>query len=168
MIELNSGVCFSACCMVMLMGCGDAAARADVDADTEMWPRRVTLTTLEVGMGETIRLSDGVITDDGDLRVQQAMVISLGSAAAESFCEKGTSFTSLDAIPTDVASCTDWQGVAYLSGASIHESDESNSIGLGLLVWDAQHESLYRLRVLGDSYEVPFVATATFEYEPVP
>lgn len=172
MIELSWRVCIGAWCVALLMGCGDASAEADADAgtiaDAGMWPRRVTLTTLVVGEGDFVRLSDGALADDGDLGVQQAMVISLRSATAESLCEKGPSFASLAAIPTDLASCTDWVPVAYLSGTSIHESDESYSIGLGLLVRDAQHEALYRLRVLGDSYEATGVATATFEYEPVP
>ena len=163
---LNRRGSIGAWCVVLLMGCGDASAEADADAG--MWPRRVTLTAPGVGMGDFIRLSDGVIADDGDLGVQQAMVISLRSATPESFCEKGTSFVSLAAIPIDVASCTDWGPVAYLSGTSIHASDESYRIGLGLLVRDAQHAALYRLRVVGDSYEATGVATATFEYEPVP
>ncbi|WP_437488879.1 hypothetical protein WME75_09605 [Sorangium sp. So ce1014] len=95
------------------------------------------------------------------------MVISLRSTAAESICERGTSFAALAEIPTDVDGCSSWTAFASLSGTSIHESDESYRIGLGLLVWDAEHAALYRLRVLGDSYDVTVGSTATFEYEPV-
>lgn len=168
MIGSDWRVCIGAWGVALLMGCGDASAEPEAEAEAGMWPRRVTLTTPRVGEGDVIRLSDGVLADDGDLGVQQAMVISLRSATAESFCEKGTSFASLAAIPTDVASCTDWVPVAYLSGTSIHASDESSRIGLGLLVRDAPHAALYRLRIVGDSYEATGIATATFEYEPVP
>jgi hypothetical protein len=167
MTGLDLRVRVGACCVVFLMGCGDAPPMDDADA--EMWPKRVTLTTPQAGAeGERIRLSDGVIAVDGDFGIQQAMVISLRSAAAGSFCEKGMSFASLAAIPTDVASCTDWSQVAYLSGTTLHTSEESYAIGVGLLVRDAQHEALYRLLILGDSYAATGVATATFEYEPVP
>ncbi|WP_437289822.1 hypothetical protein [Sorangium sp. So ce406] len=126
------------------------------------------MTSKTVGSGEHVRLADGTVSDAGDLGVQWAMVISLRSAAAESICERGTSFAALADIPTDVAGCSSWSPIAYLSATTIHESDESYRIGLGLLVWDAERAALYRLRVLGDSYDATAGATATFEYEPVP
>lgn len=135
-------------------------------ADAGMWPRTVTLTARDLGTGDHVRLSDGTVSDAGDLGVQSSRVISLRSTAAESICERGTSFAALADIPTDVAGCSSWTPIAYLSATTIHESDESYRIGLGLLVWDAEHAALYRLRVLGDSYGVTVGSTATFEYEP--
>ncbi|WP_433931434.1 hypothetical protein AB3662_44520 [Sorangium cellulosum] len=138
-------------------------------SDAGMWPKTVTLTVQELGnVGEHVRLSDGAVSDAGDLGVQSSRVIALRSPAGESICEMGTSFAALADIPTDAAGCATWAPVAYLSASSIHESDESYRIGLGLLVWDADRAALYRLRVLGDSYDVSAGSTATFEYEPVP
>lgn len=136
-------------------------------SDAGMWPRTVTLTSQDIGTGNYVRLSDGAVSDVGDLGIQSSRVISLRSTAAESICERGTSFAALGDIPTDVDGCSSWTPIAYLSGTTIHESDESYRIGLGLLVWDAEHAALYRLRVLGDSYDVAAGSTATFEYEPV-
>ncbi|XXX79855.1 hypothetical protein WMF30_13880 [Sorangium sp. So ce134] len=147
-------------------GGGGAGSTAPSDAGT--WPRTVTLTAKEIGTGDYVRLSDGTVSDAGDLGIQSAMVISLRSAAPESICERGTSFAALADVPTDVAGCSSWAPIAYLSGTTIHESDESYRIGVGLLVWDAEHVTLYRLRVLGDSYDVTAGSTATFEYEPAP
>ncbi|WP_437733508.1 hypothetical protein [Sorangium sp. So ce1335] len=137
-------------------------------SDTAAWPRTVTLAVQGIGeIGEHVRLSDGAVSDAGDLGVQSSRVIALRSPADGSICEVGTSFASLADIPSDVAACSEWAPVAYLSATSIHVSDESYRIGLGLLVWDAEHAALYRLRVLGDSYDVAAGSTATFEYEPV-
>ncbi|AUX42126.1 uncharacterized protein SOCE26_035530 [Sorangium cellulosum] len=143
----------------------DTGSAAPSDAD--VWPRTVTLTSPEFGDGDYVRFSDGAVSDAGDLGIQWGRVISLWSTAAESVCERGTAFPTLADVPTDVADCSGWTQFAYLSATTIHESDESYSIGLGLLVWDAEHGALYRLRVIGDSYGVTAGSTATFEYEPV-
>ena len=57
---------------------------------------------------------------------------------------------------------------AYLSATSLHTTEESYVIGLGLLLWNREHTTLYRLRVVGDSYDAQGMSTATFDYEPVP
>ncbi|WP_437779297.1 hypothetical protein [Sorangium sp. So ce1097] len=135
--------------------------------DPGVWPKTVTLAVQGIGeAGEHVRLSDGTVSDAGDLGVQLSRLVALRSAAADSICEMGMSYAALADIPIDVAGCS-WSPVAYLSATSIHESDESYRIGLGLLVWDAERATLYRLRVLGDSYDVTGASTATFEYEPV-
>jgi hypothetical protein len=165
--------------LALTVGCGgsvdvedDTGAAASSDAgvsptaDAGVWPRTVTLTSRDIGAGDHVRLSDGTVSNDGDLGVQSSRVISLRSAVAESICERGTSFAALADIPTDVAGCSSWTSIAYLSATTIHESDESYRIGLGLLVRDAEHAALYRLRLLGDSYGVTVGSTATFEYEP--
>ncbi|WP_437634047.1 hypothetical protein [Sorangium sp. So ce854] len=144
-----------------------ATTPPDDPGDPGVWPKTVTLAVQGIGeVGEHVRLSDGTVSDAGDLGVQSSRVISLQSATTDSICEVGTSFAALADIPADVAGCS-WVPIAYLSATSIHESEESYRIGLGLLVWDAERATLYRLRVLGDSYDVTGGSTATFEYEPV-
>lgn len=132
------------------------------------WPKTVTLAVQNIGeAGEHVRLSDGTVSDAGDLGAHMSRSTYLRSPVEGSVCEVGASFARLADIPTDVAACSEWASLAHLSALTIHESDESYRIGLGLLVWDAEHGALYRLRVLGDSYDVTAGSTATFEYEPV-
>lgn len=138
------------------------------------WPKRVTLETPGVATeSDGVRLADGaIVADGGDLNLFQAMVLSLGSPTEGSVCAKGT-FTALSDIPAEVDDCPaalsgTWEQRAYLSAASVHTSEESYVIGLGLLVRDEEHTALYRLRVAGDSYDAQGVSTATFDYEPVP
>ncbi|WP_438025609.1 hypothetical protein [Sorangium sp. So ce233] len=132
------------------------------------WPKTVTLAVQNIGeAGEHVRLSDGTVSDAGDLGAHMSRSTYLQSPVEGSVCELGTSFAKLADIPTDVAACSRWASRAYLSALSIHESNESYRIGIGLLVWDAERAALYRLRVLGDSYDVIAGSTATFEYEPV-
>ncbi|MGK3998588.1 hypothetical protein [Sorangium sp. So ce1024] len=136
--------------------------------DPGVWPKTITLAVQGIGRnGEHVRLSDGAVSDAGDLGVQLSRQVALRSPVDGGICEVGMSFARLADIPTDVAACSQWTPIAYLSATSIHESDESYVIGLGLLVWDAEQDALYRLRVLGDSYDMDGNATATFEYEPV-
>jgi len=139
------------------------------------WPRRVTLETPGlVDPSPAIHLADGTLDDtDGDLRLHQTMVLTLRSPTAESVCTKGT-FANLTDIPTTVDDCPGtpstpvWHDFAYLSAATIHTTEESSSIGLGLLVRDAEHSTLYRMRILGDSYSADTGrSTVTFDYEPV-
>ncbi|KYF81686.1 hypothetical protein BE17_52200 [Sorangium cellulosum] len=150
------------------VGQDDTGTTPPVDpGDPGVWPKTVTLAVQGIGeLGEHVRLADGTVSDAGDVGVQSSRVIALRSPAADSICEMGLPYAALTEIPTDVAGCS-WVPVAYLSGTSIHESGESYRIGLGLLVWDAERATLYRLRVLGDSYDVTTGSTATFEYEPV-
>ncbi|WP_437478081.1 hypothetical protein WME75_29570 [Sorangium sp. So ce1014] len=137
-------------------------------SDTGVWPKTVTLAVQNFGeVGEHVRLSDGAVSDAGDLGVELTRFISLRSPVGGSICEVGRSFAELADIPTDVAACSEWFSTVNLTWRFTHESDESEVIGFGLLVWDAEHAALYRLRVLGDSYDVNAGSTATFEYEPV-
>lgn len=155
--------------LLLLAGCD-----VETTPTPPSWPKRVTLAT-QVAATESdgVRLEGGaVVADDGDLSLYQAMVLSLGSPSPGSVCAKGT-FTVLGDIPAEVDTCPaalsgTWEQRAYLSAATVHPSEESTVIGLGLLVWDEEHTALYRLRVVGDSYDAQGVSTATFDYEPVP
>lgn len=140
------------------------------------WPRRVTLETPGlVEPSPAIRLADGSLdAEAGDLRLHQTMILSLRSPTAETVCNKGT-FASLADIPTSEDGCPGdplspvWHDFADLGGATIHTPEESSSIGLGLLIRDAGLTTLYRVRILGDSYSAETgVSTVTFDYEPVP
>lgn len=155
--------------LLFLAGC-------DMEAPPAPWtgPKRVTLVTRAAGNeSDGMQLADGaIVAGDGDLNLYQAMVLSLGSPTPGSLCEKGT-FSALSDIPTDVDTCPaalsgTWGQRAYLGAAIVHTSEESDAIGLGLLVWNEEHTALYRLRVAGDSYDAQGVSTATFDYEPVP
>ncbi|WP_437631347.1 hypothetical protein [Sorangium sp. So ce854] len=118
--------------------------------DTGVWPRTVTLAVQDLGeVGEHVRLSDGAVSDAGDLGVGLTRFTSLRSPVAGSICEVGRSFAELADIPTDVAARSEWFSVVNLTWIFTHESDGSEAIGVGLLVWDAEHGALYRLRVLG-------------------
>jgi hypothetical protein len=110
----------------------------------------------------------------GDFNLQVAMQLRLDSPTAESFCSKDK-YASLAEVPTNQDTCSSifgesamWQRVFHLSGSGLHTSDESPYIGVGVLVRDASHQALYRMRILGDSYDDKGHSTATFEYEPVP
>ncbi|APR88406.1 hypothetical protein A7982_13755 [Minicystis rosea] len=153
---------------MFLGGCG-----AETSAEPT-WPKRVTIVTESAAQeGDGVRLADGVIVaGGGDLRLYQAMVLSLSSPTPDSLCEKGT-FASLAEIPTATNACpkayaSAWGQRVYLSGSTVHTSEESYVIGLGLLVRDEDHAAVYRLRVVGDSYDMEGRSTATFDYEPVP
>jgi len=154
--------------LLLLGGC-------DMDTTTtETWPMRVTLVTqLAANQSEGVQLADGaILAGDGDLSLDQAMVLSLSSPAPDSLCEKGT-FTALSDIPTELDTCPaaasgTWGQRVYLSAAAPHTSEESNVIGLGVLVRNEEHTALYRLRVVGDSYDDQGVSTATIAYEPAP
>ncbi|KYF63433.1 hypothetical protein BE11_10205 [Sorangium cellulosum] len=147
---------------------GEDDTGTESPSDAGAWPKTVTLAVQSIGeAGEHVRLSDGTVSDAGDLGAHMSRLTYLRSPVEGSLCEMGASFARLADIPTDVAACSEWASLAYLSALSIHESSESYRIGLGLLVWDAEHTALYRLRVLGDSYDVAAGSTATFEYEPV-
>jgi hypothetical protein len=163
--------CAAAALASWVAGCGSPSP--DVAAAT--WPKKVTLEadiTMTPG-GDGIRLSDGArVTGQGDFNLQAAMVLRLQSPAEESFCSKDK-YASLAEVPTDQNTCsamfgesTMWRSFLHLSGSGPHTNDESPFVGMGVLVRDASHQALYRMRILGDSYENLHV-TATFEYEPV-
>ena len=163
-----------------LVGCGMettpiGAGSAGTSGSTEpAWPKRVTLVTqLGATQSNGVQLEEGdIIAGEGDLKLDQAMVLSIATPTPESLCEKGT-FAALGDIPTAVDACPaaptgTWEKRVYLSAASLHTSEESTVIGLGLLVRNEDHTALYRLRVVGDSYDAEGMSTATFDYEPVP
>lgn len=138
------------------------------------WPKRITLVTHLAGNpGDGVRLADGMpVAGKGDLSLYQAMVLSIASPAPDSICEKGK-FASLSDIPTEVDVCPEaymgaWKQRTYLSASTVHTSEESYVIGLGLLLRNEEHTALYRVRVIGDSYDMEGKSTATLDYEPVP
>ncbi|WP_437297201.1 hypothetical protein [Sorangium sp. So ce426] len=146
---------------------GEDDAGATSPSDIGVWPKTVTLAVQNMGeVGEQVRLSDGAVSDAGDLGVEFTRFVRLRSPVDGSVCTVGESFAKLADVPTDATACSEWWPFVNLSHISTHENDESYRIGLGLLVWDAEHAALYRLRVLGDSYNAAG-STATFEYEPV-
>jgi len=137
------------------------------------WPRRVTLVTNHSEEGTpALKLAEGtLLAEGGDIHLALAYVLSL-RGSPDSVCEKGT-FDALGDVPTDLDTCPaassgTWGPSAYLDASWLHTQEESNVIGLGLLVWDEAHTTVYRLRVLGDSYDEQGQATVTFDYEPVP
>jgi hypothetical protein len=139
-------------------------------AGEETWPKQVTLHASADDEGEGVRLVDGVVVKHGgDLYFAEPRVFVLGARGEGTFCEKGP-YDSLAAVPTDEGSCTRGTaaGQVYLGGAAFDFPGEgTGSIGLGVLVRDATHGVLYRLRVLGVGY-VKEGAMLRFEYEPVP
>ena len=147
----------------------DAPALRDVAGP---WPRRVTLSHRLGEPSESLRLADGTIVPaPADLDFNQGKVLSLRTPAGDGICEKGV-FASLAAVPVDGGTCPasktkGWTPLLYLSAASIHRPEESQVGGASMLVRDAGGGTLYRARMISDSYEVG-LATATLEYEPVP
>jgi len=160
---------------LLLLDCAAEPRSTESTGPTEsVWPQRVTLVTTGAGVGsDSVQFADAaIIAGDGDLRLHQAMVLSIRSPTPESVCEKGK-FAALDDIPTDLDACPaalsgTWGTAAYLDAATLHTSDESYAAGLGFLVRDRDHTALYRLRVVGDSYDAQGRSTVTFDYEPVP
>ncbi|WP_438003321.1 hypothetical protein WME89_31055 [Sorangium sp. So ce321] len=156
--------------LLFVGGCGGTEAVPEESTG----PRRVTLVTPSAATeSDGVRLADGaIVAGGGDLSLYQAMVLSLSSPTPGSLCAKGI-FSALGDVPTEVDTCPagltgSWEQRTYLSGATTHTTEQSSVIGLGLLVWNADHTALYRLRVIGDSYDGQGVSTATFDVEPVP
>jgi hypothetical protein len=156
-------------CLFFLAGC-------DLESTPAPWtgPKRVTLVTPAIATpSDGVQLEDGtIVADEGDLSLYQAQTLSLSSPTPASLCAKGT-FDALGDIPTEIDTCPaglsgTWEDRAYLGGATLHTIEESYVAGLGLLVWNEEHTALYRLRVVGDSYDEQGVSKATFDYEPVP
>ena len=154
----------------------DTASNADdpTAADAGIaWPQRGVLTfSHNLSENPGIRLADGAAVIDGpDLDFYQSRVLSISTPNGARICAKGT-FDSLREIPTNTDDCpgsseATWSSRTYLSASTTHTSDESTSAGQGLLVWDKSETTLYRLRIIGDSYDAQGVSTATFDYEPV-
>jgi hypothetical protein len=138
------------------------------------WPKRIVLKTKEIGTpSDGVLFADGTtVMGDGDLTLYSSKMLSISSPTAESVCEKGK-FDALGDVPTDVGGCPaalsgTWEKFAYLSATTTHTTEESYVIGLGLLLWNADHTVMYRARVVGDSYDTAGQATATLDYEPAP
>lgn len=174
-IQLASPVLLTALATACSGG-GSTNAAEGPDASTAIEPFRIVLShTLdaEERLESGVRFSDGSLLgpDDADLFMNQARVISLASKGAESLCEKGV-FDSIDDIPTTVDECPAntsgaWNARIYLSASTNHTTSESNRIGVGLLAWNTNHTALYKLLVVGDSYDFEGVSTVTFDYERV-
>jgi hypothetical protein len=158
-----------------LPACGSVSDATDdpVDADANMaWPKRGVVTfshNLRANPG--IRLTNGTFDSESDLDLYQSQILSIGTTGRELVCAKGT-YASLSEIPTTTSECPGalsetWSSRAQLSAATIHKTSEAVSAGLGFLVWDRFETTLYRLRIVGDSYDVEGVSTATFDYEPI-
>lgn len=143
----------------------------------------VTLTSPRLAaVGDAVRLSDAqVVTEGGDVALrmgyQLALVPPTGFENDSNFCDQGT-HAALAEVPIDESFCAGdaagrWQNKLFLSGASIHEDEASLVIGRGALVLDRARNTLYRLRVLGDSVRfhadgsMEIEGTVTFEYQRV-
>jgi hypothetical protein len=136
-----------------------------------------TLVSPAVSRGQGVDLASLTVVDEGrdnpdvDFFIQQAMVVSLRGQHDETFCEKGRKFTALSEIPTSTGDCPTglgnvWSRVAYLGGSSVHA--EGFATGYGFLVRTRDRARLFRMRVVGDTYDEKGTATATLEVAPVP
>ena len=153
---------------------GAGSASTSTGTMGPMWPKRITLlSSFAADQSAGLQLSDGVIVaGEGDLSLATSKVLSVRSPTTDSVCEKGK-FEALGDVPAEVDSCPGalsgtWEKFAYLSATTLHTTEESYVIGLGLLLRNKEHTALYRARVVGDSYDAQGMATATFDYEPVP
>lgn len=160
---------------VALCGAWAACSGSEPSLDTSLQPRSVLLTNLQLGAaGEGYRLSDGVVLPGGqpaDFYVNTSRVLSLLSVAPESFCAKGK-LATLDEISTTQTQCgatgqSGWTGFFGLDGSGTHTEQQSYSIGQSMLVRDATHQALYRLRITGTSYQQG-VSTVRFDVARVP
>lgn len=160
---------------VALCGAWAACSGDDSSLDPSLQPRSVLLTNLQVGpAGEGYRLSDGAVlpgTQSADFYVNTSRVLSLLSSAPAMFCEKGK-LATLEEISTTQTQCglsgqSGWTGFFGLDGSGTHTEQQSYSIGQSMLVRDATHQSLYRLRITGTSY-LDGVATVRFDVARVP
>ena len=156
--------------ILLLVACGNAVDSEQI-AETPVSARTITLTTT---FGATdhadLVLTTGELVAEGDVRLNQTRILSLTTLLPDGVCEKGT-YETIEEIPTDLESCpgsaaNDWGPILYLGGASIHDESASTVGGLSALVRD--DTTVYRLRMISDSYSSDTVSTATFSYIPVP
>tara|TARA_R110002096_G_scaffold16898_9_gene57953 strand:+ start:76057 stop:76623 length:567 start_codon:yes stop_codon:yes gene_type:complete len=156
-------------------GCGGSASESpDAGGLLRCEPARVVLThTFEDPSASGVRFSDATLTgpEDADIFMNQAQVLSLGMFSGNSLCEKGI-FESIEDIPLNLDDCPasgsgEWTPRVYLSASTIHATPESERIGLGILAWNADRTALYKLLVVGDSYNTQGVSTVSFDYERV-
>lgn len=160
---------------VVLCGAFAACSGSDSSLDISLQTRSVLLTNQQVGpAGEGYRLSDGAVlpgTQSADFYVNTSRVLSLLSSAPETFCEKGK-LATLEEISTNQAQCglsgqSGWTSFFGLGGSGTHTEQQSTSIGQSMLVRDATHQALYRLRITGTSY-LQGVSTVRFDVARVP
>ena len=163
--------------LVSAGSCSSSNAEADASEIGE-WPKESQLTHSRGNLEEAgLRFADGALIDtesnpeEADIIVGQGQVIALIGSGAETVCPKGV-FDRLALIPVGQDDCgapgqtLGWGTGISLSGASEHTEEESYSAGQSALFWDRERTTLYRLRVLGDSYTNSITSTARFEYEP--
>ncbi len=155
-------------------GGGATAGSVSTGSMGPAWPKRIVLVNHAISNpGDSVRLEDAsTVAGDGDVSLFAGKVLSIVSPTPESVCAKGT-FPTLDDVPTAIDTCSGslsktWEHYAYLDAAWTHTTEESNAVGLGLLLRDKDHKVLYRARVVGDSYDPEGGSTATLDYEPVP
>ena len=160
---------------VALCGAFAACSGNDPSLEPSLQPRSVLLTNQQVGpAGEGYRLSDGAVlpgTQSADFYVNTSRVLSLLSSAPDTFCEKGK-LATLAEISTSQTQCglsgqSGWTGFIALDGSGNHTEQQSSSIGQSMLVRDAAHQALYRLRITGTSYQQG-VSTVRFDVARVP
>ncbi|MEP7120113.1 MAG: hypothetical protein ABJE95_04345 [Byssovorax sp.] len=155
-------------------GAGSSSSSTGTGTLGTTWPKRVTLlSSFAADASDGVQLADGItVPGPGDLSLYTGKVLSISSATPDSVCNKGT-FDALSDIPIELDTCAadfykGWTNYAYLSAASVHTTEQSYAIGLGLLLRDKEHTAVYRARVVGDSFDAEGMSTATFDYEPVP
>ena len=175
------GLCLAGCNQSGLpLDLGTHADQSFVTDGTTLnvWPRRVVLSEWVPAAGadlahDHLRLADGVVgTEAADLTVFAARSIGIDGGAAGTLCEKGV-FASLAEVPVGATDCplstaNAWERFALFGATSRHTTEQSTSVGTSLLARSAGGGPLYRLRIVGDSYEASFATTVTFDYEPVP
>ncbi len=158
--------CFITIFVVASTACGTGA-------ETE-WTRQVELTFSHSDKSRSsLRLDDGLIGEaQGDLELNQSRSLLLSSLSTKTLCVKGT-FAFLDEIPLTTDTCPadlsgTWATHAFLTTAFQHTTQQSQVAGLGLLVQPPRQDTVYRLRVIGDAYDIESGrSSVTFEYAPV-
>jgi len=160
---------------VALCGAWAACSGDDSSLDPSLQTRSVLLTNLQVGpAGEGYRLSDGAVLpgiQSADFYLNTSRVLALLGAVPQTFCAKGK-LATLDGISTTPTQCglsgqSGWTSFFGLDGSGNHTEQQSYSIGQSMLVRDATHQALYRLRITGTSYQQG-VSTVRFDVARVP
>ena len=178
-MQISAIPCFSSFLLAASLGLGcsgsgSASEAPDAGVLLRCEPARVVLThTFEDPSASGVRLSDATFTgpEGADIFMNQAQVLSLGVFSGNSLCEKGI-FDSIEDIPVSLDDCPAsgsgaWTPRVYLSASTNHATAESERIGLGILAWNADRTALYKLLIVGDSYNAQGVSTVTFDYERV-
>ena len=160
-----------------LMACGEAQDSGP--SGGVEWPKRVTLRSPSFAkLGEPLRLSDGeIVATGGDVSLFLGVQVSLQPAVGDGliFCDKGTQPT-LDAVSVDEQTCPGdangrWSSRLFFGSANPHLAEEG-SIGASALVLNLAGDSVYRMRLVGDSVAlnaegVLGTATVMFDYDKI-